>query len=72
MTVKIVTDTLSDITGDLAAKLDVTLIPLYVRFGEEIYRDRVEITSEETDPQEILRDRVKQIKKLVRPLLATS
>jgi DegV family protein with EDD domain len=47
MTVKIVTDTLSDITGDLAATLDVTLIPLYVRFGEEIYRDRVEITSED-------------------------
>ena len=47
MAVKIVTDTLSDITGDLAAKLDVTLIPLYVRFGEEIYRDRVEITSED-------------------------
>jgi DegV family protein with EDD domain len=47
MTVKIVTDTLSDITSDLAAKLDVTLIPLYVRFGEEIYRDRVEITSED-------------------------
>ena len=47
MTVKIVTDTLSDITSDLAAKLGVTLIPLYVRFGEEIYRDRVEITSED-------------------------
>lgn len=47
MAVKIVTDTLSDITGDLAAKLDVTLIPLYVRFGEEMYRDRVEITSED-------------------------
>jgi DegV family protein with EDD domain len=47
MAVKIVTDTLSDITGDLAAQLDVTLIPLYVRFGETIYRDRVEITSED-------------------------
>jgi DegV family protein with EDD domain len=47
MTVKIVTDTLSDITGDLAAKLDLTVIPLYVRFGEEIYRDRVDITSED-------------------------
>ncbi|OGO01604.1 MAG: fatty acid-binding protein DegV [Chloroflexi bacterium RBG_13_52_12] len=47
MTVKIVTDTLSDITSDLAAKLGVTVIPLYVRFGEEIYRDRVEITSED-------------------------
>jgi DegV family protein with EDD domain len=47
MTVKIVTDTLSDITGDLAAQLDITLVPLYVRFGEEVYRDRVDITSED-------------------------
>ena len=47
MTVKIVTDTLSDITADLAAKLDVTVIPLYVRFGEEVYRDRIDITSED-------------------------
>jgi len=47
MAVKIVTDTLSDITFDLAAKLDITVIPLYVRFGEEMYRDRVDITSED-------------------------
>jgi DegV family protein with EDD domain len=47
MAVKIVTDTLSDITEDLAKELDVTVVPLYVRFGEEIFRDRVEITSEE-------------------------
>jgi DegV family protein with EDD domain len=47
MTVKIITDTLSDITSDLAAKLDVTVIPLYVRFGEEMYRDRIDITSED-------------------------
>lgn len=47
MAVKIVTDTLSDITGNLAAQLGITVIPLYVRFGEEIYRDRVEITSED-------------------------
>jgi DegV family protein with EDD domain len=47
MAVKIVTDTLSDITSDLAAKLDITVIPLYVRFGEEMYRDRIDITSED-------------------------
>ena len=47
MAVKIITDTLSDITGDLAKELDLTVIPLYVRFGEEIFRDRVEITSEQ-------------------------
>ena len=47
MTVKIITDTLSDITADMAAELGVTVVPLYVRFGEEIYRDRVDITTEE-------------------------
>ena len=47
MTVKIVTDTLCDITSDLAAKLGITEVPLYVRFGEEVYRDRVDITSED-------------------------
>jgi DegV family protein with EDD domain len=47
MAVKIVTDTLSDITEDLARELDVTVVPLYVRFGEEVYRDRIDITSEE-------------------------
>ena len=47
MTVKIVTDTLSDISADMAGELGITLVPLYVRFGEELYKDRVDITSEE-------------------------
>lgn len=47
MPVKIVTDTLSDIVADKAEELGVTVVPLYVRFGNEIYRDRVDITSEE-------------------------
>jgi DegV family protein with EDD domain len=47
MTVKIVTDTLSDITADLAAELGVAVVPLYVRFGSQMFRDRVDITSEE-------------------------
>jgi len=47
MTVKIVTDSLSDITDDLAQELGVTVVPLYVRFGEEVFRDRVEITTDE-------------------------
>src|SRR3989304_5518529 len=47
MAVKIVTDPLSDITGDLTVELGVTVVPLYVRFGESIYRDRVEITTDE-------------------------
>jgi DegV family protein with EDD domain len=47
MTVKIVTDTLSDITDELAAELGITVVPLYVRFGESLYRDRVEISTDE-------------------------
>jgi len=47
MTVKIVTDTMSDITRGLAQELGIITVPAYVRFGEEIYRDRVEITTEE-------------------------
>ncbi len=47
MTVKIVADTLCDVTSDIAEQLGITLVPLYVRFGEEIYRDRLDITSEE-------------------------
>jgi len=47
MAVKIVTDSLSDITSDLAEKLGITVVPVYVRFGEEVYRDRIEITTEE-------------------------
>ncbi len=47
MTIKIVTDSLSDITGDMAKELDITVVPVYVRFGVEVYRDRVEMTTEE-------------------------
>ena len=47
MTVKIVTDTLSDIPDDLADELGITLIPLTVSFGHESFLDRIEITSEE-------------------------
>ena len=47
MTVKIVTDTLSDISDDIARKLGITMIPLTISFGHESYLDRVEISAEE-------------------------
>jgi len=47
MTVKIVTDSLSDITSDMAEGLGITVVPVYVRFGEEVYRDRIEMTTDE-------------------------
>lgn len=47
MAVKIVTDSLSDITSDLAGELGVTVVPLTVLFGHEQYLDRVTITTDE-------------------------
>lgn len=47
MSVKIVTDTLSDIPDDVAKELGITLIPLTVSFGHESYLDRIEISAEE-------------------------
>ncbi len=47
MTVKVVTDSLSDITRELAEELGITVVPVYVRFGKEVFRDRVEMTTEE-------------------------
>jgi DegV family protein with EDD domain len=47
MAVKIVTDTLSDIPDNLARELGVSVVPLYVRFGETMYRDRVEMSTDE-------------------------
>jgi DegV family protein with EDD domain len=47
MAVKIVTDSLSDITGDLVDELGVAIVPLTVLFGHETYLDRVTITTDE-------------------------
>ena len=47
MTVKIVTDSLSDITSDIAEGLGITVVPLTVFFGHESFLDRVTITTDE-------------------------
>jgi DegV family protein with EDD domain len=47
MTVKIVTDSLGDIPSDVAQELDITIIPLNVLFGEGLYRDGVDLTTEQ-------------------------
>jgi DegV family protein with EDD domain len=47
MTIKIVTDSTADIPPALAKELGITVVPLYVRFGKESYRDRVDITEDE-------------------------
>ncbi len=47
MTVKIITDSGSDITQEEAKKLGVTVVPVYLRFGDEVYRDGVDIDCDE-------------------------
>jgi DegV family protein with EDD domain len=47
MKIKIVTDSTSDIPLELAKELSITVIPLYVRFGNKTYRDRVDISENE-------------------------
>jgi DegV family protein with EDD domain len=45
--VKVVTDSCSDINPQLARELGITVVPLYVQFGNETFRDNVDLTTEE-------------------------
>ena len=47
MTVKIVTDSVADLPPEVAQELGITVIPLNVRFGTEVYRDGIDITAEQ-------------------------
>lgn len=47
MTVKIITDSLGDLPVEILKKLDISVIPLYVLFGTESYRDGVDMTNEQ-------------------------
>ena len=47
MAVKIVTDSSADLPEQLVQELGITVVPLYLRFGEEVYRDRVDISEDE-------------------------
>jgi DegV family protein with EDD domain len=47
MKIKIVTDSASDIPPQLLKELDISVVPLYVRFGDETYKTGVEISNEQ-------------------------
>lgn len=47
MVVKVVTDSTSDISPEVAQALGITVVPVYVRFGDEVYQDGVDISSDE-------------------------
>lgn len=47
MSIKVITDSLSDIPSDVARELGITVIPASVIFGREILRDRVDLTTDQ-------------------------
>ncbi|HAS05129.1 MAG TPA: DegV family protein [Dehalococcoidia bacterium] len=47
MAVKIVTDSAADIPPELLKEFDITVVPLYVRFGNDVFKDKVDISNEE-------------------------
>ncbi len=47
MTVKIVTDSVADLPSQVVNELGITIVPLNVRFGTEVYRDGVDLTAEQ-------------------------
>ena len=46
MTIKIVTDSTSDMSTEVAQALGVAVVPGYIRFGNEVYRDGIDISNE--------------------------
>jgi len=47
MTVRVVTDSSCDLLPEVARELEITVVPLYLRFGEKTYRDGVDIGPDE-------------------------
>ncbi|MBM4432522.1 MAG: DegV family protein [Chloroflexi bacterium] len=47
MTVKIVTDSAADLPAGVADSLGITVVPLNVRFGTDVYRDGIDLTNEQ-------------------------
>ena len=47
MTVKIVTDSVADLPSQVVSALGITVVPLNVRFGTEVYRDGIDLTAEQ-------------------------
>ena len=49
--VKIVTDSTSDIPDDIAKDLGITIVPCYVRFGKEEFRDGIDLKIKDFYPK---------------------
>ena len=51
MTVRVVTDSVSDLPPQVVEELGITVVPLNVRFGEQTYRDGVDLTAQNNIPR---------------------
>jgi DegV family protein with EDD domain len=47
MAVKVITDSTADLSPELARKMGIGVVPIYVRFGSDVYRDGVDLNSDE-------------------------
>ena len=47
MPVKVVTDSVADLPPHLVKELGITVVPLHVRFGEEVFRDGIDLTTDQ-------------------------
>ncbi len=47
MTVRVVADSSCDLSPQVAEELGITIVPLYLRFGDRVYRDGVDISHDE-------------------------
>jgi len=47
MTIKIITDSVADLPPQVAKELAITVIPVHVCFGTEVYRDGIDISTEQ-------------------------
>ncbi|UCD08335.1 MAG: DegV family protein [Dehalococcoidales bacterium] len=47
MTIQVITDSTADIPAEIIEKLNIKIVPIYVRFGDKTYRDGLDIKSEE-------------------------
>lgn len=47
MTVRVVTDSTCDLPGEFAEQLDITVIPCNIHFGDDVYKDGIDIQPDE-------------------------
>jgi DegV family protein with EDD domain len=47
MTIKIVTDSTCDLPDNIIQDLDITVVAEYLRFGDQVYRDHIDISEDE-------------------------